>query len=179
MSAHAISLALLLAFVLAMVALLRFIHSTGRQVLPVTALWGLLVGGYLLIGARFVQTMEAVEWIDGLVGFVALCSALPLVSLIRRVCPSCRRRLHLGEEVVTRPTRRCPGVGAMVWSCPHCGHHHVESHTIPPLAETAAEAVPWAPNPHPEPGCFGGQHSAGDGGGAGWRSTPPRGDASQ
>jgi hypothetical protein len=171
MTPHVVSVALLLGFVLGMVGLVGLLQRTGRTPLPVTALWGLLASGYLLTGARFVQTMDAVDWADGLVGFAAICGALPVAHLIRRVCPACRRRLRLLEAVVTRPNRHRAGVSTTTRSCPHCGYHQVHSHAIPRLAETSAEAVPWSPVTD-APGCFGGSYAAGDGGGAGWASTP-------
>ena len=168
MTPHVGSVTLLMGFVFSMMVLVRFIQGTGKQLVPVTALWGLLASGYLVTGARFVHTMGPVDWLDGITGFVALCGALPVAHLIRRICPSCRRRLDLTDRVITRPTRHCPGVGATTWSCPHCSYHQVNSHTIPRLAETSGEAGPWSAPANTVGGCFGGEHSAGAGGGAGW-----------
>jgi len=170
MTPHVGSVALLLGFVLGMIGLVGFIQRTGRQLVPVTTLWGLLALGYLLTGARFVHTMDVVDWADGMIGFAAICGALPVAHLIRRVCPSCRRGLRLLEDVVTRPNRERSGVSTTTHSCPHCGHHQVHSHAIPRLAETSAETVPWVPVAGAA-GCFGGSYSAGDGGGASWPVT--------
>ena len=167
MTPHIGSVALLLFFVVGMIVLVRAIQNTGRQFVPVTALWGLLVSGYLVTGGRFVHTMGSADWVDGLVGFVALCGALPVAQLIRQICPDCRRRLQLRDEVLLRPTRHRPGVGATTWSCHHCGHHHARTHTIPRLAETSSEAGPWQPT-RPEGDCFGSAYAAGAGGGASW-----------
>jgi len=171
MTPHVGSVALLLFFVMGMLVLVRAIQGTGRQFVPVTTLWGLLVSGYLVTGARFVHTMGQVDWVDGLVGFVALCGALPVAQLIRQICPDCRRRLDLRDDVVLRPTREHAGVGSTTWSCPHCGHHAVQTHAIPRLAETTQEAGPWSASTSPPEGCFGGPYAAGDGGGASWEAV--------
>ena len=171
MSAHVISSALLLGFTIAMYACMRAAQRADRLNLSVTALWSLLVIGYLVAGGRYLDTMNEAQWIDGLVVFIALCGALPSVNLIRRICPSCRRRLALRELIVRRPTRACSGVGSMLWSCPHCGHHAVETHTLPRLAETSAEAVPWVPETTALQGGFGGTYAGGASGSASW--APP------
>jgi len=169
MNATVISAGVIGGFVLGMIALLIFIHRTGRRVLPVRGLWGLLIGGYAVVGAHFVFGLDVVGWFEGVVGFAALCAVLPVAYLIRRMCPECRRRLRRTEEVVTRPSRSCPGVAATTWSCPQCGHHRVLSHAIPRLAETSEEAGPWSVDTDGDvQGCFGAEHGAGAGGGAAW-----------
>jgi len=172
-TAHLISGALLLGYTVLIYGGMRAAQRAGRLTLHVNALWALLIVGYLLTIGRYLNTMNHPEWSDGLLVFVALCGALPSVHLIRRICPSCRRQLSLKEQVVRQPTRPCAGVGSVVWSCPHCGHHAVRTHTIPKLAETSAEAVAWEPlTPAPAAG-FGGSYAAGASGSASWAPSPP------
>jgi hypothetical protein len=172
-SAHLVSSLLLLGFTLTMYLSVRAAQRAGRLRLSVRNLWALLAVGYLLTAGRYVQTMDRAEWLDGLIVFIALCGALPIANLIRRVCPSCQRQLELRELVVRRPTRSCPGVGSVLWSCQHCAHHAVRTHTIPRLAETAAEAVPWVPSKTAPEGGFGGTYAAGSSGSASWTASTP------
>jgi len=171
MTAHLISGIVLLAVPTVLYVSVRSTQRADRLRIPPAGLWALLGISYLIATAQYLHTMEGAEWSDGLIVFVALCAALPCVNLIRRVCPSCKRRLSIREVVVLHPRRTCPGVGAVMWSCPHCGHHTVETHTIPSRAETSAEAVSWRPDTHTPPAGFGGSHSSGASGSATWSSS--------
>ena len=170
MTAHLVSSILLLAVPTLLYGWMRTAQRSGRLRVPTPGLWATLAISYLIAIAQYLHTMEGAKWSDGLVVFIALCAALPCVNLIRRVCPTCQRRLTIDEVVVVQPRRTCHGVGAVMWSCPHCGHHRVQTHTIPSRAETSAEAVSWRPETHTPPAGFGGSHGSGASGSAAWLS---------
>ena len=75
------------------------------------------------------------------------------------------------ESVTGKTIDREQQPSSGLFSCPHCGHHTVETHTIPSRAETSAEAVSWQPDAPPPPAGFGGSHSSGASGTATWSSS--------
>ena len=143
----------------------------GRSSLPPRALFALLLTGTLGFGGHFVGTIESVGWLDGVVGFIVLASALTSAHTIGRLCPSCRHGLRLEEMVVNPPTRNHPGVGATLRLCGCCGFHEVKTHTLARLAETANEAIPWAPTTGEARRAFGAHYASGSSASLRWGST--------
>ena len=169
MTAHTISI---LGLLVMSITLYRIVGSAQRAQGPSMskrAMKRLVIAGYALAGAFFVSTIAAVSWLDGLIGFCTLCAALYQLYQVARTCPGCGARRSLVEATLLPPTRHCPGVGIVLDACHRCGRDTLDSHTLPSLAETAAEAGPWHPADTVFESAFGGRSTAGSGGGASWQ----------
>ena len=170
MNGHVISVLCLLTFSIGLHLFLRLMMRRGRPAISAWTLYATLVFGTLTLGGRFVQTMGGAEWVDGLVGFITLSCTIASAHAIRRICPSCHHGLTLEDSVANPPTRAYPGAGIALHLCTHCAYNALESHTIPRLAETSAEAIPWSPDGGVDAPPFGAHYAIGSSGSYRWRT---------
>jgi uncharacterized protein len=144
-------------------------YRTGRLLLPVPALWGLLVLGLLALAGLWGALVAEAGLAEAVAGGGGVTSGFVLGAMIRRICPACRRRLTITSRTLQSATTSRSGAGERTYRCPHCGLHRVETYTIARIQESSSSnSSSSSYSSSSSGGSFGGGSSSGGGGGASW-----------